>query len=244
MEPTKRKYKKRKQGYSISVKYYLRPNKGGLLGTFIDLMGGGGLTLYIRVSFLSQTVQMRSRTNLSIPEKDFDEYMKSPKMAKVVQNETASIKYSIKELKPDTIEKFAISQWSGYYSADNIKLTECIEEVATHETRCALSTTFDLSGFDPDALLTHTSNMTLVNMLSSFGVQPATKVCEQYQPLIDVLSKIESTQADAVYLWDWKSGVLRDIIKRKYGKESNNWLSLFDRAISNYQVIRHLELPG
>ena len=246
METTKRKYKKHKQGYTVSVKYHLRKEKN-----FFDLFSPDSadaepkFPLYIQVTFLAQTVKIRSRLMVSLTEGTFDEYMALPYVREFVENETTAIRYSITELKPETITDFRMSQWTSYYNALNEELLECVRYVIMDRLKQGIideiGTECDLSRLEKGLYSIAVSGLEGLQILAALKVKPALSLYNKFQPIFDILSPQDSKYRDSgdkpIYSFlDWKLGTYQKTIINKYGHKSMQLLQLLDEVMPEYEI--------
>jgi hypothetical protein len=241
-EKPKRKYKKHKQGYSISIKHVLRKDKGFLerLFTKKEPDGDPRFPIYLRVSFQNQTVTMRSRMKRSVTESEFEAYQAKPEIDTLFACETAAIRKSIEELQPDRIEGFMISQWSEYYTTWNTPVKEAVENWLLVEfgdlyyDECMKRDGEKVTMDDEMklAIMGMCINLNAIKSLVMADYELASTFYGQYQPLFRCAEIEAKLNPDKTYtIGDWRLGFYRQFIHKAYIDGSDAYLSLLETAL-------------
>ena len=248
--PPTRKYKKHKEGYTISVTYYLRKENAVYLVPGIpNSTKHEPLYLYMRVAFLGQNVKIRSRLRATLTEDNFNDYMERPDVKAFVEVETAAIKHSVHELNPVQIADFRISQWSAYYYSWDISLFDCIQVVVSDRLKHTLQSNFDLSEQEKALHITTSGGLQSLKFLATLTIHPAVVLYSQLQPLHDILN-VDDTLFGTEWsgpkysFWDWKSGLYSNHIRNIHGDKSEVFLSLLGELLSTYANKKAYETKG
>ena len=242
--PPKRKYKKHKQGYTVSVAYMLRKDKNFLekLLSREDYKDGKAyLPIYVRVVFLQQTAMIRSRLREKLSEEEFDSYITRPDVAKLIEFETAAIRHSIEEFGPDKREGFTMSQWTSFYNSWNEPIKEVVETeigsriMADIKAHPAVNTRI---GLDIDILLgAALGNFETIRLFADLGLTIAQVYVKRYQTLFQ-LAEIKGIDKKVGHftMWDWKLGLYQKYIRELHTKSSANiYLKSIHKVLDGYQ---------
>lgn len=230
METPKRKYTK-KDGYTISVVYFLRKEKESDFETitnlaFRHLVGDSapvevpGYPIYVRVTFLGKTVSLRSRLTVKVPAEEYDSYMNLEETIRFIKVERATIIATVKLFNSEVNHDFKISEWSSFYNGLNISLFSCIQKFLSEELKKILHN-YPATSLYPDCIRVLTGGLQALPFLSSLDFKPANQLLEQYSTLFRMLSIDKSNYLDVTFtqpyysVWDWKIGSLQSILSEE-----------------------------
>ncbi|MFD2937066.1 hypothetical protein [Spirosoma flavum] len=237
----KRKYNKSKEGYTVSVTYFLR-KEADFLEKFMDNDDSESDTpkfpLYIRVAFLQQNVKIRSRLMVKLTDNNFDDYMALPFVEEFVHSEIAAIKYSVQEFNPDQKQNFRISEWSNFYKNGNDDLSVSVEDILTDRLIESMKNTVDILGHERALLAIASGGLSLIWILASMGLKPALSLYNEFRPIFDIITPEDSayrgqfSHKPEYTSWDWKVGTYQAMIEKKYRSKSKPLLSLLENILS------------
>ena len=245
MENTpKRKYKKHKQGYTVSVTHHLRKDRNFLekLISKEDYRNGTPyLPIYIRVAFLQQTVVIRSRLQEKLSEGEFDSYISRQDVAQIIEYETAAIRHSIEEFGPDKRVGFTISQWTSFYNSWNESIKEVIEaqigerimaEIKSHPAVATQDISLNIDILLGAALCSFET----IKLMANLGFKIAQTYVKRYQILFD-MDNFEGINRDVGYftIWDWKLNFYQKYIRTLHHPSTENYLQVLDQLLSSYK---------
>lgn len=228
MDTPKRKYKKHKEGYTISVDYFLKKDKSFLEAVF---EGGGKdsskFPLYVRVTFLGQNVKIRSRIKASISEVDYTDFCKSSDIQSLMRTEADSIRQSIKSLNPDRIENFLISTWAQHYKKWDKTINECIGHSMGRRLENGLRVEFSLPNDQATNYLLLSSRVypdsihyyAYLNSKTALQLQNDMKCLGEIPLKTTILYKSDEVSFQYSY-WDWQLELYRETVKQSTNEQS------------------------
>ena len=246
--PQKRKYKKHKQGYTVSANYYLRKDKSFIEKSFAheEAQENPEFPIYIRVSFLQQTATLRSRLNLKLKEVEFNAFVKQPDVKKFIEYEIASIRRSVEEFCPDKKNSFLISQWTDFYKESTWAIKEVIEKWLAKQLRHQLENdyiassgiTINIDAETKFALSIMSGSFLTMQILARIGTPSAVKFVNHYAPLFQI-ELFEGTlgQIAPFTIWDWKMGHYKSYLYDLHGNTVDPYLILLDEILPDYKEV-------
>ena len=242
MEAQKRKYKKHKQGFKITIGYYLRKENSNInkLLKLEQPVSSKHFPLYIKVFFLGNSVKLRSRLELSLTENEFEAIATNPKIQEFMEREQNSIERSIELLKPDTIDNFSISQWTNYYSNGCQSIYECISIVIMQKLRDKLLNKYNVSNH-PKPLRIGTQTLDQLMFLAALNIPQAQELCNQYSPLFKLpeLNQILKSEFDLKHdlsFWDWKLGYFQMYFSKLKIDSTTSLLPLINTLLAEFEA--------
>ncbi|GAB3219498.1 hypothetical protein [Spirosoma arcticum] len=245
---SKRKYKKHKEGYTVSITHFLRKDKNFLekLLTKSDTHEKPKLPIYIRVSFLQQTAIIRSRLTLKLIENEFEPYLEQPDIKKFIAFETTAIRQSIEEFGPDKTNNFLMSQWTEHYNKSNYTIEEVLQTWLTNELCQELESDYaknsnistDLDQQTKYIIRLMSSSFIAIQTLARIGTPRAEEYVKRFAPLFQI-DFFESTlgKIATFTVWDWRTGNYTSLIYDLHGSVADPYLKLLDKILPDYQEI-------
>lgn len=228
MDTPKRKYKKHKEGYTISVDYFLKKDK-----SFLEAMFEGGgkdpskFPLYVRVTFLGQNVKIKSRIKALISESDYIDFSKYSDIQRLMRIESDSIRQSIKSLNPDRVENFLISTWAQHYKKWDKTINECIGHSMGRRLENGLKVEFSLPDDEATEFLLLSSRIypgginyyTYLNSKTALQLQNEMKCLDEIPLKATILYKSDEVSFQYSY-WDWQLELYRETVKQSTNEQS------------------------
>ena len=238
METPKRQYKKREKELNVSISYFLRKSTAKealnaadrLVKQAGDYFYGG--RIYIQVVFLRQTMRIRSRLRMSLSEDDFDSFMQQPNVVKFVELESAAIRVSVRELMPETIENFSISQWTAFYQQRQELIRDYAERLISQRF---IQEAQKLLKIDtPSVSLLLLSNFESIELASSMQMPLAMAYFVRYEPLFRLKTFEDNFLKDANFcILDWQSGYYQSVLRECYGESVEPLLAQIGELFSS-----------
>ena len=194
--------------------------------------------MYVRVTFLQQTVGIHSRLSVRLTEDEFENYFQRQDVKDFVDIERTVILRSVEEFKPETIESLNISQWTKYYNEDSIEIKECAEMIIVERFREAINPGIKVEDKEVAfSLEMMSSSIAYIKALDLMNVDVAKAYCKHYQTIFEI-DKYEKAVLDTAEftLWDWKLGLYQTSLRKVHGDNSNELLSVLTDLITEYQT--------
>lgn len=227
MDTTKRKYSK-KDGYTVSVVYFLRKEKDDPLEALKKLSGvkkdnddeeeASQYPIYVRVTFLGKTVSLRSRLMAKTTVDDYDSYMGLAETIRFITIEENTIRATVRLFKPELNPEFKISEWSSFYNELNISLFTCVRKFISEELKQVLYNDPVISSYQ-DSIRILSQGLQALPFLASLKFKPGVDLLEKYISLFKMLDFDKSNYTDFTLVephysaWDWKTGSLLKMLE-------------------------------
>lgn len=255
METEKRKYKKHKQGYKISATYFVKVESSASQKNSVGIAlpknpfehflyeesnsKEDTFPLYIRVTFLQQSVNIKSRLSIKLSKSELDAFLAKPGICEFAKNEITSIVESVKEMRPEVIEDFSIKEWTQYYK----RWTDSIKDYAGRKIAIAFSADVlsSVSMYDEEAkrfIEESINNVLAIKLLALLGHPGGSKYYKKYEPYFKLESYEGGLPVHKLYcLWDWRTGYYQAIMKETYGSKADSILSVLHDLLEDVKPI-------